>query len=37
MYKFNSYQSAIGLLESYWFQETADFEPALVARLPLLK
>jgi prepilin-type N-terminal cleavage/methylation domain-containing protein len=37
MYKFNSYASAIGMLESYWFQETTDFEPALVARLPLLK
>jgi prepilin-type N-terminal cleavage/methylation domain-containing protein len=37
MYKFNSYAGAIGTIESYWFQETTDFDPALVARLSLLK
>ena len=37
MYRFNKYDSLIGGLDSYWFQETSDFDPALLARLPTLK
>jgi len=37
MYKFNNYASAIGALDSYWYQETSDFDMALMNRLPNLK
>ena len=37
MHKFNFYQSAIGGLDSYWYQESSDFDPALLARLSSLK
>jgi competence protein ComGC len=37
MFKFNNYASAIGSLDSYWFQETSDFDAALAAKLPSLK
>jgi prepilin-type N-terminal cleavage/methylation domain-containing protein len=38
MYRFNSYISAIGNpLESYWYQDTQDFDIAFIARLPSLK
>lgn len=37
MYRFNNYASAIGSLDCYWFQESSDFDPALLARLPSLK
>lgn len=37
MYRFNNYSSAIGNLDTYWFQESSDFDPALRARLPTLK
>ena len=37
MYKFNNYASAIGSLDSYWFQESGDFDQQLMAKLPSLK
>ncbi|HEY1788760.1 MAG TPA: prepilin-type N-terminal cleavage/methylation domain-containing protein [Verrucomicrobiae bacterium] len=37
MYRFNDWQNLMGTLSSYWYQETSDFEPALLARLPTLK
>ncbi|MDR3459763.1 MAG: prepilin-type N-terminal cleavage/methylation domain-containing protein [Verrucomicrobiae bacterium] len=37
MYRFNNYASAIGSLDAYWYQDTQDFDPAFVARLPSLK
>jgi len=37
MYRFNNYASAIGSLDTYWYQDVSDFEPALLARLPSLK
>jgi prepilin-type N-terminal cleavage/methylation domain-containing protein len=37
MHRFNRYDSAIGNLHVYWFQESSDFDPALRARLPTLK
>jgi prepilin-type N-terminal cleavage/methylation domain-containing protein len=37
MYRFNNYASAIGSLDAYWYQDTSDFDPALQAKLPLLK
>ncbi|HEU5069944.1 MAG TPA: prepilin-type N-terminal cleavage/methylation domain-containing protein [Verrucomicrobiae bacterium] len=37
MYRFNNYASAIGSLDTYWYQDTSDFDPALLARLPSLK
>jgi prepilin-type N-terminal cleavage/methylation domain-containing protein len=37
MFKFNNYAGAIGSVDSYWFQETSDFDAALTARLPSLK
>ncbi len=37
MYRFNNYASAIGSLDSYWYQDTQDFDPALRARLATLK
>jgi prepilin-type N-terminal cleavage/methylation domain-containing protein len=37
MYRFNNYASAIGSLDTYWFQELSDFDAALIARLPALK
>jgi prepilin-type N-terminal cleavage/methylation domain-containing protein len=36
MFRFNSWTSPIGNLDSYWYQDTSDFEPALLARLPTL-
>jgi prepilin-type N-terminal cleavage/methylation domain-containing protein len=37
MYRFNNYSSLIGGLDTYWYQDTSDFNPALLAKLPLLK
>jgi prepilin-type N-terminal cleavage/methylation domain-containing protein len=37
MYRFNSYASAIGGLDSYWYQDTQDFDTAFINRLPSLK
>lgn len=38
MYRFNSYPSALGVnIDAYWYQETADFDAALIAALPSLK
>jgi prepilin-type N-terminal cleavage/methylation domain-containing protein len=37
MFKFNHYDGAIGPVDSYWFQETSDFDTALNNRLPSLK
>ncbi|MEY4918572.1 MAG: hypothetical protein RL616_2485 [Verrucomicrobiota bacterium] len=37
MYKFNSYPSAIGQLDAYWYQEATDFDATLVTALPSLK
>lgn len=37
MYRFNNYASAIGSLDAYWFQETTDFDRALLARLRALR
>ncbi len=37
MYRFNSYPSAIGQLDAYWYQDPSDFDAALIAALPGLK
>lgn len=37
MYRFNSYASAIGALDGYWYQDPAGFDAAMVALLPSLK
>lgn len=37
MFKFNNYASAIGSLDSYWYQEVSDFDAQLMNRLPSLK
>jgi prepilin-type N-terminal cleavage/methylation domain-containing protein len=37
MYRFNNYASAIGSLDSYWYQDTSDFDQALILKLPSLK
>jgi hypothetical protein len=38
MYRFNKYDSAIGNdLDSYWYQNTQDFDIALTLKLPNLK
>ena len=37
MYRFNSYISAIGTLDVYWYQDQADFDANLLAILPNLK
>jgi prepilin-type N-terminal cleavage/methylation domain-containing protein len=37
MYRFNDWNNLMGTLSSYWYQDTSDFEPALIARLPTLK
>jgi prepilin-type N-terminal cleavage/methylation domain-containing protein len=37
MFKFNNYASAIGNLDSYWYQDTGDFDQQLLAKLPTLK
>jgi prepilin-type N-terminal cleavage/methylation domain-containing protein len=37
MYKFNSYIGAIGTIDAYWYQDTSDFDPILLAALPSLK
>jgi prepilin-type N-terminal cleavage/methylation domain-containing protein len=37
MYRFNDWQNNMGTLSSYWYQDSADFEAALIARLPTLK
>jgi len=37
MYRFNNYASAIGSLDSYWYQDASDFETALINALPGLK
>lgn len=37
MYRFNNYASAIGSLDCYWYQESTDFDTALMNVLPSLK
>jgi prepilin-type N-terminal cleavage/methylation domain-containing protein len=39
MYRFNDWNNGTlgGKISSYWYQETADFEAALMAKLPTLK
>ena len=37
MYRFNDWNNNMGTLSSYWYQDTSDFEPALMARLPTLQ
>jgi hypothetical protein len=37
MYRFNNYASAIGSLDTYWYQEPSDFETSLLNALPALK
>ena len=37
MYRFNNYASAIGSLDSYWYQDSRDFDQTLVNALPGLK
>ena len=37
MYRFNNYAGAIGSVDQYWYQDSTDFEPALVNALPNLK
>jgi len=37
MFQFNSYAGAIGNVSGYWFQDTLDFDAALIAALPSLK
>jgi prepilin-type N-terminal cleavage/methylation domain-containing protein len=37
MYRFNDWQNLMGTISSYWYQDSSDFEPALIARLPTLK
>ncbi|HSY17418.1 MAG TPA: DUF1559 domain-containing protein [Candidatus Acidoferrales bacterium] len=38
MYKFNSYPSALGVnIDAYWYQDTSDFDAALLGALPSLK
>ena len=37
MYRFNSYVGAIGTIDSYWYQDTQDFDTAFQLRLPTLK
>jgi prepilin-type N-terminal cleavage/methylation domain-containing protein len=37
MYRFNNYASAIGSLDSFWFQETTDFDAAMLGVLNGLK
>ena len=37
MYRFNRYDSAIGGLDAFWYQESSDFNAALLTALPSLK
>jgi prepilin-type N-terminal cleavage/methylation domain-containing protein len=37
MYRFNNWTSGIGSLDSYWYQDTMDFDKNLRDALPLLK
>jgi len=37
MYKFNAYVGGVGTIDVYWYQETTDFDAALLAALPSLK
>ncbi len=37
MYRFNSYAGAIGQVDSYWHQDTTDFDTQSLALLPSLK
>ena len=37
MYRFNDWVNLMGTVSSYWYQNTADFEPSLIARLPQIK
>ena len=37
MYRFNTYAGAIGATDEYWYQETADFDSTLMAKLAGLK
>jgi prepilin-type N-terminal cleavage/methylation domain-containing protein len=37
MYRFNNYASAIGSLDTYWYQDSKDFDKTLLNALPNLK
>jgi len=37
MYRFNEWNNNMGILDSYWYQDTSDFETALAKRLPDIK
>lgn len=37
MYRFNNYASAIGSLDTYWYQDSKDFDKKLMGDLPKLK
>lgn len=37
MHRFNNYASAIGSLDTFWYQDPSDFDAAMLARLPSLK
>lgn len=37
MYRFNNYASAIGSLDTYWYQDPSDFDEALIGRLASLR
>jgi prepilin-type N-terminal cleavage/methylation domain-containing protein len=37
MYRFNNYAGAVGSTDDYWYQDTADFDSTLMAKLPSLK
>ena len=37
MYRFNNWASGIGSLDTYWYQDTQDFDKNLRDTLPLLK
>jgi len=37
MYKFNSYPGAIGQIDAYWYQDSTDFDAALLGALPSMQ
>jgi hypothetical protein len=37
MYRFNNYAGALGTTQIYWFQDSSDFSPALLASLNSLR
>ena len=37
MYRFNNWASGIGSLDTYWYQDTQDFDKTLTITLPALK